>query len=184
MRTGGFRFPVGKNTKCGYEDFFVLFLFGWSRVACNRGPQPVGGEEQTEMEPAVCCQVGVGMSSCKETVCGRTGLETEGVKVLYFHGKNRCAACRTIEKEAKAVVEERFSRPTEEGQVLFFDIDLSEKENAVLGKDIRWLFLILSYWENGQETYENLTEKAFAKARRNPEVFRKELGGKVEGMLQ
>lgn len=168
------------------KNFFVLFLFGWSLVACNRGPQPVGGEEQTEMEPAVCCQAGDGMSSCKETVYDRTGLETDGVKVLYFHGKNRCATCRAIEKEAKAVVEERFSRPMEEGRILFFDIDLSEKENAVLGKryEVAFSSLILSYRENGQETYENLTEMAFAKARRDPEVFRKELGDKIEGMLQ
>lgn len=108
------------------------------------------------------------------------------VEVLYFHGKKRCATCMAIEKNTKEVVEEQFADELGNGTVVFRIIDISDPENEEIAEkyEVTWSSLFVSRWKDGKETYENLTEYAFANARTSPETFKSGLTGKINELLK
>ncbi len=108
------------------------------------------------------------------------------VEVLYFHGKKRCATCMAIEKNTKEVVEEQFADELGNGTVVFRIIDISDPENEKIAEkyEVTWSSLFVSRWKDGKETYENLTEYAFANARTSPETFKSGLTGKINELLK
>ena len=107
------------------------------------------------------------------------------VEVLYFHGKQRCATCMAIEREAKAVVEEQFSNSVKNGQLNFRVVDITKVENEALANqyEITWSSLVVVQHKNGKEQVENLTQFAFANARTKPEIFRRGLADKIKELL-
>lgn len=108
------------------------------------------------------------------------------VEVLYFHGKKRCATCMAIEKNTKEVVEEQFADELGNGTVVFRIIDISDPENEEIAEkyEVTWSSLFVSRWKDGKETYENLTEYAFANARTSPETFKSGLTEKINELLK
>lgn len=54
------------------------------------------------------------------------------VEVLYFHGKQRCATCMAIEKNAKEAVEAQFEEQLKNGSLVFKTIDISKEENEAI----------------------------------------------------
>ena len=52
------------------------------------------------------------------------------VEVLYFHSKQRCMTCRSIEQNTQELLKANFSRQLKEGKVVYRVIDISKKENA------------------------------------------------------
>lgn len=109
-----------------------------------------------------------------------------GVEVLYFHGKRRCATCMAIEENTKAVVENRFANELKTGTVRFRSIDISKDENKQTAAkyQVTWSALFIVKHHDGQETAENLTEYAFAQARKAPDTFKAEIAGKIANLLQ
>lgn len=118
--------------------------------------------------------------------------ETEGqpqkdhVEVLYFHGKQCCATCMAIEKNTKEVIDTQFADELENGTVIFRIIDISEPENEKVADkyEVTWSSLFVSQWKDGKETYENLTEYAFANARTSPDTFKSGLTEKINELLK
>lgn len=108
------------------------------------------------------------------------------VEVLYFHAKQRCATCMAIEKNTKDVIETQFADELENGTVIFRIIDISEPENEKIADkyEVTWSSLFVSQWKDGKETYENLTEYAFANARTSPETFKSGLTEKINELLK
>lgn len=108
------------------------------------------------------------------------------VEILYFHGKQRCATCLAIEKHTEEAIAARFADELESGRVVFRTIDLSEAENGQIAEkyEVAWSALLVSKWEDGKETYENLTEYAFAHARTAPEAFKETVIRKIEKLLE
>lgn len=108
------------------------------------------------------------------------------VEVLYFHGKQRCATCMAIEKNAKEVIEAQFAEEIKNGTVVFKAIDISKPENEKIAEkyEVTWSSLFISKWIDGKETYENLTEYAFANARKNPDAFKSEINSKIRTALK
>lgn len=51
--------------------------------------------------------------------------EKDRVEVIYFHGKQRCATCMAIEKNAKEVVNTLFANELKNGIVVFKAVDIS-----------------------------------------------------------
>lgn len=96
------------------------------------------------------------------------------MEVLYFHGKQRCATCMAIEKNAKEAVEAQFADELKNGTVVFKSIDISKAENEKIAEkyEVTWSSLFICKWKNGKETHENLTEYAFANARTAPDTFK------------
>lgn len=108
------------------------------------------------------------------------------VEVLYFHGKRRCATCMAIEENARAAVETHFSPQVSEGKVVFRVIDITQKENEQLAEkyEVTWSALFVVKYKDGKETRKNLTEFAFAQARKSPEHFKDEVVKTVSDMLK
>lgn len=108
------------------------------------------------------------------------------VEILYFHGKQRCATCMAIERNAKEAIETQFADELKNGTVIFKTIDISEPENeAVADKyEVTWSSLFICKWKDGKETYENLTEYAFANARTAPDTFKSGVIEKINTLLR
>ncbi len=108
------------------------------------------------------------------------------VEILYFHGKQRCVTCMTIETHAKEAVESHFADELRNGTVVFKSIDISKPENKKMAEKykVSWASLFISRWQAGKETYENLTVYAFATARTAPDTFKKGVIEKIDELLK
>ena len=109
----------------------------------------------------------------------------QGVEVLYFHGRQRCATCVAIERETEAVIDGLFAEAVGAGELELRVIDIAQADNEAIADKygISWSSLVIVKYENGNEQAENLTEFAFANARNRPETFRRGLTEKInEGL--
>lgn len=108
------------------------------------------------------------------------------VEVLYFHGKQRCATCMAIEKNARNAVNTQLASELKNGKVVFKTIDISQKENQKLAEkyQVTWSSLFVVGHNGGKETAKNLTPFAFKQARKDPEGFKKGLVQTVKNLLK
>lgn len=97
---------------------------------------------------------------------------TQKVTVLYFHGKQRCITCRSIEQCAKEVV--KMFNP---GKVEMKVIDISDPKNEQLVNQYRVSWSSL-YLQKGKQKI-NLTEMGFRYAKNQPEEFKKRLRAEI-----
>ena len=128
----------------------------------------------------------IGLTACAADAQEKEATPKNGVEVLYFHGKQRCATCQAIEKETKALIDSQFADAVKNGKVRFRVVDITKSENEALADkyEITWSSLVIVKYSNGKETAENLTQFAFANARSNPAQFKKELAAKINQMLK
>lgn len=131
----------------------------------------------------------IGLISCnggEATTANAAEQVKDHVEVIYFHGKQRCATCVAIEKEAKAVVEQQFANDVKNGKVVFRVIDISDPKNESLADkyEVSWSSLYLTSYKNGKETWQNLTDFGFGNARSNPDIFKKGLAEKIKAELK
>ena len=128
----------------------------------------------------------IGLNACAADVQKIEDTPTNGVEVLYFHGKQRCATCQAIEKETKALIDSQFADAVKSGKVRFRVVDITKSENEALADkyEITWSSLVIVKYSKCKETAENLTQFAFANARSNPAHFKKELAAKINQMLK
>ena len=128
----------------------------------------------------------IGLTACAADVQKKEDTPKDGVEVLYFHGKPRCATCQAIEKETTALIDSQFADAVKSGKVRFRVVDITKSENEALADkyEITWSSLVIVKYNNGKETSENLTQFAFANARSNPAQFKKELVAKINQMLK
>ncbi|MCM1313517.1 MAG: nitrophenyl compound nitroreductase subunit ArsF family protein [Bacteroides sp.] len=117
-----------------------------------------------------------------ETVA-ETKMETPGVEVMYFHSKQRCITCMAIEKVASETVAENYA----DSKVKFTVVDISTPEGEPIAekyKIARSSLIVVAHKTDGTETVENMTEKAFANARKNSEAFNAMLCAVINSLLQ
>ena len=110
----------------------------------------------------------------------------QGVEILYFHGRQRCATCRAIETLAREVAEKDFADEIKSGKLIFRTIDISDPNNAQLAAryEVSWSSLFVNKWTNGHETINDLTEFGFTNARTTPEAFRAGLRAAIRKQLE
>lgn len=130
----------------------------------------------------------VGLVSCGNSTSEKAENHAEtskkdGVEVLYFHGKQRCATCMAIESNTTEVVKTQFADQVERGDVVFKIVNIEDDEALADKYQITWSSLVLVDYDCGVERAENITEFAFAKARTAPEEFKSELKTKIETLL-
>ena len=127
-----------------------------------------------------------GEKSNAVTVKEQSGQVRDFVEVLYFHGKQRCVTCRSIEQNTKELLESKFQRQMKEGKVVYRVIDISKTENAQIAEmyEVTWSSLFLVQHKSGKEKTENLTEFAFGHSRTQPDVFKKVLAEKINKVLK
>ena len=116
-----------------------------------------------------------GNNNAKKNKLTEEQSQKDHVEVLYFHGKQRCATCVAIEKNAKEAIETQFANELKSGTVVFKSIDISKAENEKM---------FICRWKDGKETYKNLTEYAFANARTAPDTFKSGVIEKVKALMK
>ena len=130
----------------------------------------------------------IGLAACGGGNTKQTAAPTRenGVEVLYFHGKPRCATCVAIERETKAVIDGQFADAAADGALEMRIIDITQPENETIADkyEITWSSLVVVKYRDGKEQAENLTKFAFANARNNPGAFRSGLTEKLKNLLE
>ncbi len=107
---------------------------------------------------------------------------SQNVDVVYFHGKQRCVTCLSIEKYAKEAVQEIGADKQTKGHVRFEAIDFSTEEGNSIAQEykVAWstLFII-----NG-DVRKDITQLAFRYAKNQPEEFKRLLKLEIESIQQ
>lgn len=108
------------------------------------------------------------------------------VEVLYFHGKQRCATCIAIEKNASEAVSKEFAEEIKKGDVVFRVIDITKEENEAIAEkyEVTWSSLFVVGHKDGKESVENMTDFAFKNARQSPDEFKSGVVAKVREILK
>ena len=104
------------------------------------------------------------------------------VEVKYFHGKQRCVTCRSIEKYAHEVLQESFAKEVKDGKIKFTVTDFSTDEGKAVAKDYKVTYSSL-FVVKGKERV-NLTQMGFKYAKNQPEEFKKQLKKEIENLLR
>lgn len=130
----------------------------------------------------------IGLVSCgnSENTANAKSPEKNRVEVIYFHGKQRCATCMAIEKNAKEAVNTMFADEVKKGTVVFRTVDISTPEGEKIADkyEVTWSSLFVNKWKDGKETRNNMTEFGFGNARKNPNGFKKGLADKIRKSLK
>ena len=103
-------------------------------------------------------------------------MQAQRVEVRYFHGKQRCITCRSIEKCAKEVLEESFASQQKSKKISMKVIDFSTEQGKPVATDHKVSFsslFIVKIDKYGKETRTDLTRQGFQYAKRNPAEFKK-----------
>ena len=61
-------------------------------------------------------------------------MQAQRVEVRYFHGKQRCITCRSIEKCAKEVLEESFASQQKKKKISMKVFDISTEQGKQIGR--------------------------------------------------
>ena len=104
------------------------------------------------------------------------------VKVLYFHGAQRCATCVAIEEKTKELLQEAYVQAQQDGKVKFCPIDFSESEGEAIADSYEVAFSSLLLDKDG--TVVNLTDMAFRYAHSEPETFNANLMAEIDKLLE
>ena len=130
----------------------------------------------------------IGLMSCGsgDNTATAKSPEKDRVEVIYFHGKQSCATCMAIEKNAKEVVNTLFANELKNGTVVFKTVDISTPEGEKIADkyEVTWSSLFVNKWKDGKESRNNLTEFGFGNARNNPDGFKKSLADKIRKSLK
>jgi hypothetical protein len=85
------------------------------------------------------------------------------VKVIYFHGENRCSSCLKIEKYSSEAVNNIFKKEIEQGKVNWSVINFDEDKNKHYTDDYQ-LFnqtLIVAKYQNGKQVKWKACDKVW-----------------------
>ena len=130
----------------------------------------------------------IGLLSCgsRDNTATAKSPEKDRVEVIYFHGKQRCATCMAIEKNAKEVVNALFANELKNGTIVFKAVDISTPEGEKIADkyEVTWSSLFVNKWKDGKESRNNLTEFGFRNARKNPDGFKKGIADKIRQLLK
>lgn len=106
----------------------------------------------------------------------------QSVVVTYFHGKQRCITCTSIERLTKEVINEHFANEVKAGKVKLKVVDISTAEGKKLAKDYRITWSSLFVENTVRRT--DLTRTGFQYAKKQPDVFKKKLKAEIDTLLK
>lgn len=130
--------------------------------------------------------VSCGNKSNAETQLPTSTNQKEVVEVLYFHGKQRCITCNTIENLTREVVEKNYAQQLKAGKITFKVVDISTKEGEKMAEkyEVTWSSLYINKWNKGKETKNNMTDFSFSHAKNSPNEFKSGIKKKIDELLK
>ena len=114
-------------------------------------------------------------------------MQAQRVEVRYFHGKQRCITCRSIEKCAKEVLDDSFASQQKSKKISMKVIDFSTEQGKPITANHKVSFsslIIVKIDKKGKETRTDLTRQGFQYAKRNPGEFKKILKEEITKALK
>ena len=137
---------------------------------------------------AILLLASCGQSTKKETTILNTNSEkqtTEKLHVYYFYGSHRCPTCNAVEENLKKLITENFATQIKDGSLAVSYLNWQESANEALVEkyQIYSSSLILVKYLVGKEESKDLTEFAFAYARKEPDFFRNSIQDSIKKML-
>lgn len=132
----------------------------------------------------LCLGMGACSNSTGKATAHQEPTRSDVVEVLYFHGARRCATCMAIEANTREVIESVYAEELKSGRLLFRSVDISEERAIAEKYEVSWSSLIIvDYDKSGKERATDLTEFAFAHARKAPEEFKAGLSERITERL-
>ena len=114
-------------------------------------------------------------------------MQAQRVEVRYFHGKQRCITCHSIEKCAKEVLDESFASEQKNKKISMKVIDFSTEQGKPVAAGHKVSFsslFIVKIDKNGKETRTDVSRQGFQYAKRYPKEFKKILKEEITKALK
>jgi thioredoxin-related protein len=110
---------------------------------------------------------------------------SEKLHIYYFYGSHRCPTCNAVEENVKKLITEKFATQIKDGSLAVSYLNWEESVNEALVEkyQIYSSSLILVKYLDGKEEAKDLTEFAFAYARKEPDFFRNSMQDSILKML-
>lgn len=121
--------------------------------------------------------------ACGQSAGNKSASANDGVvKVIYFHGQQRCATCLAVEKTAKEVFDNQFVDEQQNGKLKFCVVDFSKPDGEQIADSYQVAFSSLIIDKDGK--VNNLTDIGFRYARSAPDEFKARLAAEILKMLE
>ena len=108
-------------------------------------------------------------------------LESENMKIYYFHLTKRCATCNAVENETKITLESFFSEKLKNGEIEFISLNIEEAKSKDIAKALAISGQALLIVKGDKKV--NLTNEGFMNARTNPDKFHDILKNQIDNLL-
>lgn len=104
------------------------------------------------------------------------------VEVIYFHGKQRCVTCQSIEQQTRNLLQEKYAKQMKTGNIKFRVIDFSQGTGKKVADKygVTWSSIFVVLHKEGKEEVQDLTQFAFRYARKAADRFKKGLAEKID----
>ena len=126
------------------------------------------------------------ISCAKEKGADETSAPEGVVEVLYFHGDMRCRNCVAMERAAKELLEEQYKEKTDNGKIVFKEIDITTPEGEKIGDkyQVSWSSLIIATNDGKAEKHLDLTKEGFKYAVKEKQKFKDILSENIDSYLK
>jgi len=114
------------------------------------------------------------------------GQKATKLQVYYFHAKNRCATCVSIEENTKKTLNTYFAAQLKDGTIKFQVVDGSDEKNEALVEkyEVAGSSLYLTRLDGKKETITNFTNYAFQYSHTQADKFIAGLKAEIEKNLK
>lgn len=107
---------------------------------------------------------------------------SQTLEVMYFHGKQRCATCLSIETYTNELLKQTYAKEIKNGSIKFSVIDISTAKGKKIAKEYKVSWSSLFVVKGNERT--DLTQMGFKYAKNQPEEFKKRLKDIIDKELQ
>lgn len=114
------------------------------------------------------------------------GQKATKLQIVYFHAKNRCPTCISIEENTKKTLDTYFASQLKDGTIKLQVLDVSEEKNEKIVEkyEADGSGLFLTKVEGKKETTTDFTNFAFSYSRNQADKFIAGLKAEIEKNLK
>lgn len=114
------------------------------------------------------------------------GQKATKLQIVYFHAKNRCPTCLSIEENTKKTLDTYFASQLKDGTIKLQVLDVSEDKNEKIVEKYQadGSGLFLTHIDGKKETTTDFTNFAFSYSRNQADKFIAGLKAEIEKNLK